>query len=68
MIEPSIASGNKTETQDVCIMVCLKFWVDYYILMYSHCQELMNSLGSHGSSLLFIHDEGDGLTLCGQLS
>jgi hypothetical protein len=30
-------------------MVCLKFWVDNYILTYTHCQELTKSLGSHGS-------------------
>lgn len=36
-------------------MVCLKFWVDNYILTYTHCQELMMWLGSHGSlSPLFV--------------
>jgi hypothetical protein len=32
-----------------------KFWEDYYMLIYTHCWELMNSVGSHGSSsLLFV--------------
>jgi hypothetical protein len=26
------------------------FWADYYMLIYTHCWELMNSMGSHGSS------------------
>jgi hypothetical protein len=31
------------------------FWEDYYMLIYTHCWELMNSVGSHGSlSLLFV--------------
>ncbi len=30
---------------------------DYYMLIYSHYEELMKSMGSHG--------EGDGLLLCG---
>jgi hypothetical protein len=30
-------------------MDCLRFWADYDILIYTHCQELMKSLGSHGS-------------------
>jgi hypothetical protein len=37
------------------IMVCPSFWEDYYMLIYTHCWELMNSVGSHGSlSLLFV--------------
>jgi hypothetical protein len=28
------------------------FWEDYYMLIYTHCWELMNSVGSHGSSSL----------------
>jgi hypothetical protein len=37
------------------IMVCQKFVADYYLLIYTHCQELMKSAGSHGSvSLLFV--------------
>jgi hypothetical protein len=36
-------------------MVCPSFWEDYYMLIYTHCWELMNSMGSHGSSsLLFV--------------
>jgi hypothetical protein len=34
------------------IMVCPSFWEDYYMLIYTHCWELMNSVGSHGSSSL----------------
>jgi hypothetical protein len=33
-------------------MVCPSFWEDYYMLIYTHCWELMNSVGSHGSSSL----------------
>ncbi len=36
----------------LCIMVCPSFWEDYYMLIYTHCWELMNSVGSHGSSSL----------------
>jgi hypothetical protein len=32
-----------------CIMVCPSFWEDYYMLIYTHCWEMMNSVGSHGS-------------------
>jgi hypothetical protein len=36
-------------------MVCPSFWEDYYMLIYTHCWELMNSVGSHGSlSLPFV--------------
>jgi hypothetical protein len=36
-------------------MVCPSFWADYYIFIYTHCWELMNLVGSHGSSsLLFM--------------
>jgi Na+-translocating ferredoxin:NAD+ oxidoreductase RnfD subunit len=36
-------------------MVCSSFWADYYMLIYTHCWELMNSVGSHDSlSLLFV--------------
>ncbi len=51
------ASGNATENQDhldVCIMIFLKFWANCYIIFTYH-QELMTSVGSHGSSsLLFM--------------
>jgi uncharacterized membrane protein len=33
-------------------MVCPSFWVDYYMLIYTHCWDLMNLVGSHGSSSL----------------
>jgi membrane protein YdbS with pleckstrin-like domain len=36
-------------------MVSPSFWEDYYMLIYTHCWELMNSVGSHGSlSLPFV--------------
>jgi hypothetical protein len=36
-------------------MVCPSFCEDYYLLVYTHCWELMNLVGSHGSSsLLFV--------------
>ncbi len=36
-------------------MVCPKVWADYCIVIHTHCQELMKSVGSHGSlSLLFM--------------
>jgi hypothetical protein len=36
-------------------MVCPSFWEDYYMLIYTHYWELMNSVGSHGSlSLPFV--------------
>jgi hypothetical protein len=33
-------------------MVCPSFWAEYYMLIYIHCWELMNSVGSHGRSSL----------------
>jgi hypothetical protein len=34
---------------------CPKFWADHYILIYTHCWELMKSVGTNGSlSLLFM--------------
>jgi hypothetical protein len=30
-------------------MVCPSFWEDYYMLIYTYCWELMNSVDSHGS-------------------
>jgi hypothetical protein len=35
-------------------MVCPSFWADYYMLIHTHCWELMNSVGSHGSSSLLV--------------
>jgi hypothetical protein len=47
--------GNKNSGRRLCIMVCPSFWEDYYMFIYTHCLELMNSVGSHGSSsLLFV--------------
>ncbi len=47
--------GNRNSGHRLFIMVCPSFWEDYYILIYTHCWELMNSVGSHGSSsLLFV--------------
>jgi hypothetical protein len=54
--------GGSQETSQLCIAclpivscVCPSFWEDYYMLIYTHCWELMNSVGSHGSSsLLFV--------------
>ncbi len=58
MTKSSTASANATEAQDAdfCIMVCPKFRVDYYVLIYyTHCQELMKSWVCNGcSSLLFL--------------
>jgi len=44
--------GNRNSGHRLCIMVCPSFWEDYYMLIYTHCWELMNSVGSHGSSSL----------------
>ncbi len=41
--------GNRNSGCRLCIMVCPSFWEDYYMLIYTHCWELMNSVGSHGS-------------------
>ncbi len=47
--------GNRNSGRRLCIMVCPSFWEGYYMLIYTHCWELMNSVGSHGSSsLLFM--------------
>ncbi len=47
--------GNRNSGHRLCIMGCPSFWEDYYMLIYTHCWELMNSVGSHGSSsLLFV--------------
>lgn len=37
----------ETENADVFITVCPKYWADYYVLIYSHRQELMKSVGRH---------------------
>jgi hypothetical protein len=47
--------GNRNSGRRLCIMVCPSFWEDYYMLIYTHCWELMNSVDSHGSlSLPFV--------------
>ncbi len=47
--------GNRNSGRRLCIVVCPSFWEDYYMLIYTHCWELMNSVGSHGSlSLPFV--------------
>jgi hypothetical protein len=33
-------------------MVCPSFWADYYMLIYTHWWELMNSVGRDGTSSL----------------
>jgi hypothetical protein len=33
-------------------MVCPSFWADYYMLIYTHCWELMNSVCRDGTSSL----------------
>jgi hypothetical protein len=40
----------------------------YCMLIYTHCRELMKSVGSYGSSALPFRGEGYGLTLCGYKS
>lgn len=37
-----------------CRIVCLRFWMDYSILIYNHCWGLMTSAGSHGSSSMLL--------------
>jgi hypothetical protein len=47
--------GNRNSGRRLCIMVCPSSWEDYYMLIYTHCWELMISVGSHGSlSLPFV--------------
>jgi len=38
-LSPPIASGNLTETlgTDVCILIRVNFWLDYYLLIYPPC-------------------------------
>jgi hypothetical protein len=51
------------------MMVCLKFWADILSTqIYTHCQDLMKSVGGTESSSIAIGDDVDGLTLCEQLS
>ncbi len=37
-----------------CRIACLRFWMDYSILSYSHCWGLMMSVDSHGSSSMLL--------------
>jgi hypothetical protein len=55
---------------DFCIMICLKFQADYYVLiLIKPLLELKKSASSpDSSSLLFMMKASDGLTLCEQLS
>ncbi len=47
--------GNRNSGHRLSEMVCPSFWEGYYMLIYTHCWELTNSVGSHGSSsLLFV--------------
>jgi hypothetical protein len=48
-------------------MFCLKLLADYYVLIYNHCQMLMKSVSHPDSFITAIHDEIEGLTLCGRL-
>jgi hypothetical protein len=41
---------RQSQDADVCMVVCLKFWVDYHMHIITYCWELMESVGSHGSS------------------
>ncbi len=55
--------GNRNSGCRLCIMVCSSFWEDYDMLIYTHCWELMNSVGSHGSlSLPFVSDSHEVMT------
>jgi hypothetical protein len=44
--------GNRNTGHRLCIMLCPSFWAGYYMLIYTHCWELMNAVGNHGSSSL----------------
>jgi len=52
MAEFSVRNATETQDADVHIIVCGRFWADYYVLVYSCCQELMKSVGGHCSSSL----------------
>jgi hypothetical protein len=43
------ASGNVRGTHDAECVVCWKFWADNNVLIYTQCQELVKSVGRHGS-------------------
>ncbi len=44
--------GNRNLGRKMRILVCPSFWEDYYMFIYTHCWELMNLMGIHGSSSL----------------
>ncbi len=47
--------GNRNSGRRMRILVCPSFWEDYYMFIYTHYWELMNLMGTHGSSsLLFV--------------
>ncbi len=55
---------QRWRTHTLRIMVCPKILVDCYTIIYTHCQELMKSVGRCGSSFInAICDEGDDLAL-----
>jgi hypothetical protein len=46
---------DRTQDEDACTMICLKFCNFHYILIYTQQQELTQLVGSHGSlSLPFV--------------
>jgi hypothetical protein len=51
-----VASGNATDTQDtdLCIIFCLTFWTVYCVIIYTHCHELMKSLGLMAASVCYL--------------
>jgi hypothetical protein len=46
---------NRNSGMQICTMFCPEFWVRYFILIWTYCQELMKSVGSHGSSSLLFY-------------
>jgi hypothetical protein len=55
---------QETQAADIGIMVCVILGVRYFILIYTHHQELRKLVGSHGMLSLLIHDEDYSLTCC----
>lgn len=60
MTESSCLSRNATGIQDadVCMLIRLTFWTDYYILIYTN-----HFMGRSRQLIVAIHDDHDGLTL-----
>jgi hypothetical protein len=50
-----VASGNATDTQDTDfgIIFCLTFWTVYCEIIYTHCHELMKSVGLMAASVCY---------------